>query len=354
MIGRIGRTANGHEYADGLIDIPTQEEILLKNLKNKSYRDYMLKVIGINSILDSYETINKIKSEQNDFYEEDSYFYTKKTFSLENIQSGLGDCNFYYKLNKDGFRSKNFDEFDQNNTNFLFAGCSITYGIGLPEGLTWPDFFSKKVSDSQNNFDFYNISLPGASIFLNFKNILAFIKSVGKPDYILMIVPETTRNLHWDVESKKFANALITSQQRQVDINYKKQYVQENNLMFNIVYLQTLEYICSILGIKLIWTSWNSISSDIYKQFEFNNFFEIDKDHPLYVFQPRIFDGYYNFLSRLFKINYEESLKKINDFNINNFPFWEVARDERHPGVCFSEIYSDSFLKEFKKYIDLH
>lgn len=330
---------------DGIIDIPTQEEILLKNLKNKSYKDYLLNAIEINSILDSYETINKIKSEKEDFYEKDNYFYTKKTFLEENIGSGLGDCDFYYKLNKNGFRSKNFNEFNQTKTNFLFAGCSITYGVGLPEGLSWTDFFIKKISNSENNFDYYNISLPAASIFLNFKNILAFFKSVGIPDYILMIAPETTRNLHWDAESKKFANALITSRQRQVDINYKKQYVQENSLMFNIFYLQALEYICDIMNIKLIWTSWNLLSLDIYKNFNFNNFFEIEKNNPLAALPPRIFNSQNTFL---FKNKHEKYLKQLNDLNANNFPFWEVARDNRHPGVCFSELYSENFFQQFK------
>lgn len=334
---------------DGIIDIPTQEEIFLKNFKNKNYKNYILNAIGTDFILDTYETINKIKSECDDFYEIDNYFYTKKTFPLEHIDSESADSNFYYKLNKNGFRSKNFDKFDNSKTNILFAGCSITYGVGLPEGLTWPDFFIKKFSNITSDIDYYNIALPGASIFLNFKNILAFLKTVGKPDYILMIAPETTRNLYWDVQSKKFANALITSNQREVDINYKKQYIQENNLMFNIVYLQTLEYICNILNIKFIWSSWNTISSDVYKEFNFNNFIEIENDHPLAIIPPRIFNGQGNFLS---KIKYQTSLKKINDLNVNNFPFWEVARDRRHPGVCFSELYSDSFFKKIEKNID--
>ncbi len=336
---------------DGLIDIPTQEEIFLKNLTNKKYKDYILNSVGIDFILDTYETIDKIKSECDDFYEKDNYFYTKKTFPLEYIDSGEGADNFYYKLNKNGFRSKNFDGFDKNKINFLFAGCSVTYGVGLPEGFNWPDLFIKKISNIKNDFDYYNISLPGASIFLNFKNILSFLKTVGKPDYILMMVPETTRNLHWDIESKKFANALITSNQRAVDINYKKQYIQENNLMFNIVYLQALEYMCDILNIKLIWSSWNIISSDVYKNFNFNNFFEIENDHPLAIIPPRIFNGQNNFLS---KVKYKSSLKKINALNVNNLPFWEVGRDQRHPGVRFSELYSDSFLKQIEDSIDLN
>jgi len=55
-----------------------------------------------------------------------------------------------YILNKQGFRSQDFDNFNKDNYNILVAGDSFTYGDGLPYDCTWHqilknNFFKKNV-----------------------------------------------------------------------------------------------------------------------------------------------------------------------------------------------------------------
>lgn len=334
-----------------IIDIPSREEIFLEKFyTNKKYHDYILDAIKFDNLLEPYNMIEILKNNKEDFYEDKNFLYSKKTFPEENIRDFQGENNFYYKINKQGFRSKVFEDFDKNKTNVLFAGCSVTFGCGLPEGMNWADFLVNKMKkEFTDNIDHYNISLPGASVFLNVKNILSFINSVGIPDIILMALPETTRSLYWDEEAGKFAHALMSSNFREVDKKYRNGYIQENNLMINLVSIQFIEMLCKNLNINLAWTSWNMTSSDLYKQFNFNNFFEMHFKHTLSIVPPRIFNSSANFKDHLKNKNeYEKNLKMLNDLNKNNLPFWEVARDYVHPGTCFSEFYSEEFLKEIK------
>ena len=75
--------------------------------------------------------------------------------------------------------------------------------------------------------------------------------------------------------------------------------------------------------------------------------------HPLSIVPPKIGINEKVFKDRLARFKFIDSdIKMLNSLNKNNLPFWLVARDNLHPGSCFSEFYSNEFLNQIKKYID--
>lgn len=97
----------------------------------------------------------------------------------------LKPINVDYKLNKFGFRCKNFT----NDPGIVFLGCSFTYGIGVEQHLTFPEIIS-------NHFGLqcWNLGMPGkgpdlplmyASLFMakeipNIKAIVMFWPPAGR------------------------------------------------------------------------------------------------------------------------------------------------------------------------------
>lgn len=87
-------------------------------------------------------------------------------------------------FNSDGFRSDNFSP----DADILFAGCSLTFGIGLPIDLTW----TRMVSD---HFDkpHYNLSIPGGSVTSIVSNIFEYFRIFENPKVLLCLFPDFYR-----------------------------------------------------------------------------------------------------------------------------------------------------------------
>lgn len=249
---------------------------------------------------------------------------------------------FKYFLNEYGFRSKSFFEFNKKNTNILFVGCSITFGTGLPEESTWYKKFINKINIK--NVDYYNLSINGAGTQVLIKNIITFINTVGKPDYIFMYLPNISRLLKWDEnEYKGIGNDLFVDKKNLIG------YSVEDTAMWTSTLLHLLELLCDLSNIKLIWSTWMRDQADFYKSIGFKHYFDLDFNiSDLYVTPPEIhkirnpkYVGY--------KYEYDKLLKDINKKNINNEPYWSSARDGWHFGSLFSETVSEKFLIEFNR-----
>ena len=76
------------------------------------------------------------------YMSDDGYLYT--TLLNSHPENGKGP-KFQYRLNSNGFRSDHFKKLDTSNINILFAGCSFTFGEGLPEEYTWPRLLENNI-----------------------------------------------------------------------------------------------------------------------------------------------------------------------------------------------------------------
>lgn len=249
----------------------------------------------------------------------------------------IPEVDFVYKLNNFGFRTKKLKELDKNSYNILYAGCSFTFGSGLPEDLIWHGMLDKKIknyfSDSKV-IDSYNIGIRGADIISIIRNIYTFINLYGKPNLICLLVPEVTRAYIYNNEKYiKFLyreNILMLEEKDPAKI-YMKPLVYENAFFVCSSALYALETFCNNLGIDLIWSSWIDKDIEVFNKLNFKNYIELTEKFRL--------GDYMNHPDETTRWNHELPQ------NVNNMPYWEHARDLDHPGTAFSTMVSNAYYE---------
>jgi hypothetical protein len=251
-------------------------------------------------------TLIPAEKKEIEYYDQNGYYITDSVGDIKSINK---NPNFTYKINRHGFRSKHFEPVDQNKTTILTAGCSHSFGQGLPEELRWQSFLLKNLNTK--NIELFDVSSMGASYRLIVRNIIAFIRNYGKPNYIFVVFPDVARDFLYDKDLKKFWN--VSAQAKFLTEENKKKPVFEYTLSFNeydatmkaIEAIWYLEEICKWAGIKLFWTTWFSNCSDNFKNYNFNNFVEQDWK-------------YFNNVAK--------------SSNPDNVPYWRIANDGSHMG----------------------
>ena len=122
-----------------------------------------------------------------------------------------------YKLNKQGYRSDSFeDKKDSDKTKFLFLGCSLTFGQGVPENM----MYSKVVA---NHFDaiHWNLSRVGNNTEGCLLALNNFIQAGYKADKVIIQYPFWERQVyvgeneyvefHKDIVNEKHKSWVISS-----------------------------------------------------------------------------------------------------------------------------------------------
>jgi hypothetical protein len=212
----------------------------------------------------------------------------KKTFycTIKVSENELQDF-FKYTLNNYGFRS---DNFKKENPDFLYAGCSETFGQGGPIEDSWPHMLNKKLN---NNGSYINVSFPGAGWSEIISNVFTYIEKFGIPKNIFLLLPNIERRTiygfaplgklskiklfrNWIEEDKStkpyFYLWWVPGMSRDGN-KYPRKY-RLNSYQYKSLFLQrydqirTLSKVCNALGINLTF----AINSDIE-----NNYFDLIK-----------------------------------------------------------------------------
>ena len=252
---------------------------------------------------------------------------------------------FNYDLNKYGFRSASFDNFNINNKNILFAGCSHTFGSGLPEKYVWHKKLVDEMSKKES-FDSYNIGIPGAPTQTIIKNILTFFIKVGTPDYLFMLLPETSRSLRWD--GNKYIS--VSYYPKPDDFSsftkdYSINYIHEDALLTETMLIHLLELLCESLNVKLIWSSTIIFQNDFNEAMRFKNYISLDHNlDKYYVKTPEDIKRYGGPYDE-YKNQYPFLLESLNKKNINGDPYWAIASDGAHFGSYCHENIAKMFFK---------
>lgn len=236
------------------------------------------------------------------------------------LEAQKHSAHFSYSINSYGFRSKEFKEYSKDNLKILFAGCSNTFGEGLPEQYTWSKLLIKKIQHKEKNvkIEDYNISYPAASIHSIIRNIYFFIEKFGTPDYLFIMFPGCNRDLYFSNKENNFVNCLLwneyllfkNSTQQKFNLNY----VEENNILLSTTLIYMLESFCKKSKIKLIWTSWREQDKNLFKELNFKDFFSINTN----------------------------TNNLIND---KDLPYWDLAKDGYHPGTAWNIKVSEEYFK---------
>lgn len=196
--------------------------------------------------------------------------YSSKTFQPLQVT---------YKLNKFGFRCKEFND----NPGIVFLGCSFTSGIGVEQELVFPQLVA-------NHFDLecWNLGMPGkgpdipalyASLFMRqeIKNIKAlvvfwpptarnsiFVKNHQglrienlheKNNFYKHLKPDYLPPLH------KELNTSLTASNLGDIVDYFNLF-KVNNFMRYLTYFQTFKNIANELGVPFVHLS----TDDVYDQ----------------------------------------------------------------------------------------
>lgn len=183
--------------------------------------------------------------------------------------------NSRYSVNSYNCRSVEF--FD--TPELLVAGCSQTFGIGVPTEGTWPSFVAKELG-----VEYVNTALPGGSTQTIVTNVLAYIRKFGKPKRILMLLPELTRMTVVDADGlihRRYAGEPPVI--RYEDLSFREdptnagrpKYSKLPHNWEDILPLQatvaqsmsaltTLIQYCRDTGIELLWSCWDVESMAFY------------------------------------------------------------------------------------------
>lgn len=197
-----------------------------------------------------------------------------------------------YEINSIGCRGQ-IDE----NSEIIASGCSITWGLGVPELGRWTDLLSKKISKS-----IVNLGNPGDSVENICMNTMQYCLNTKMPKVIFCFFPDFFRsNVIVDKEFYKsrvnrgslgtkdylestFCNPRIVKDNKSFFMEIENQkYIEDSTSPHQLIsdsvkFIYILESFCLSNNIKLYWTTWDAATSSILeelskiKDFKLKNF----------------------------------------------------------------------------------
>lgn len=194
--------------------------------------------------------------------------------------AGGGDHSGYdnvqeYKLNSSGYRGPEF----ASGIDLLVAGCSFTYGMGVPEDGIWGSIIANRLGMTYNN-----ISQNAASIPWIVKQLFGYFKEYGNPKTLVCLFPtltrtlfssnadilisddgyieESTKNLSMNksIYNTELSHLTIASERPKYS---KRPHSLEDVVSLDFIVqiamsnIRMLEQYCKSSGIKFFWGSWS-------------------------------------------------------------------------------------------------
>ena len=218
------------------------------------------------------------------------------------------------RINSHGFRS---DEFKKNHDkrHILFSGCSVTYGIGLLENEIWAKKLYNKLNIKNDLSGFFNLGLPGTSIFDIVSNIFRYINNFNKPETIFIALPNYQRRYVSNPYTRNIKDQTVDPSNKIFYGVYKDNTKDEFSGTLHIYayhYLMFLEMFCKSNNINLFYFFYSK------------NYISMELD-------------------RLFEINTEDLLNKLTQFSIDNpnNKYSLYARDNSHYGEAYHSYWAD-------------
>lgn len=165
-------------------------------------------------------------------------------------------------------KDSRFVKLNDDKTNILFAGCSITWGNGLKIGERWIDHVYADINKDNSCSGLFNVSQEGESIQSQVGYILEYCLKYGIPDIIFFNVPD-----FWRIPIDDAVYKVYSSKDDQYSIDSLGRFVSSNG--YNSY--KSLELFCKINKIKLVSISWDKVTNETLK--DFDTFIYIDKDY---------------------------------------------------------------------------
>jgi len=232
-----------------------------------------------------------------------------------------------YSLNNYGYRCDDFNSQDAEN-NFLFSGCSVTYGVGVPYNASWAYQLNKSLGGEK----FFNLAINGGSIKTCIVDIQNYITKFGKPKAVFLMLPNIARYYFFDTLEDGSFNMkikLFNKEDRQDPESKAHAFdtiMTKDVLLFNTVHdMLILEQYLKAIGVPFFWTTWARRLKESFSKIPFENYFEIDGEALSFI--------------------YDEVAPK----ELTKTKYWSKSRDILHPPVCVHYAYYKFFKKEWNE-----
>jgi hypothetical protein len=226
-----------------------------------------------------------------------------------------------YKLNNYSHVSEDFVQVDTEKTNVLFAGCSVTAGEYLPYGYSWSHHVYSHLKENNSNIGPQQIlGFPGGNASKIIANIFKYVNIFGKPDYIFLLLPDMFR-LYTAYESH-FAPEITYAEGATInDLMFPFQGMYQYQMDY-----RNLEIFCSLLGIKLLSTSWEKCANAEMEKLNFKTYSPFKNNKP------------------------GSTVNKLSEEKYKGFDkkYYVHGSDKLHPGLISHINYADHFIERLQ------
>jgi len=187
-----------------------------------------------------------------------------------NTEFLLDQSNSYF-INSLCFRGEDFNK----DNELVVAGCSFTFGLGLPEKEIWGSQIANTL-----NMKYSNISKPGDSVVAIINNIYKYFEEYGHPKILLCLFPDfyrfivpintetlITRNTYFPVHPDSMLSSTHIIFQESEKYSMKPHYSEnvfspDLPFFYSYQYIKMLEQYCKEAKILFLWSTW---SNQLYK-----------------------------------------------------------------------------------------
>ena len=295
----------------------------------------------MNTLYQKYLSGNLIGATRGGFHKRGEGIESNKTYD-----GVCPDCNHYgdcaisrknhvypdplisYKINNYGYRSDDITEKDTSN-NFIFSGCSNTFGIGVPVESIW----AHQINEELGGEKFINIGMNSGSHKTIVFDIFRHIKNFGKPKGVFVLFPNIERHIGFspDEEDKNIFILVYRNPKGREDMQKCFDAIPKDVALFEFYHtVMMLEDYLEALGVPLVWATW-------------------DEDLNKKILETKGFRNYVN--SKNFDI-YDRTTNLGKPEKFNN-KYWERARDLSHMGtkqhMFYYQLLIDAWRSRYEK-----
>lgn len=226
-----------------------------------------------------------------------------------------------YPMNNYCHISDDFLPLDTTKTNILFAGCSVTAGEYMPYGYAWPHHVYEYLKEKNINLGPKQIlGFPGGNAEKIISNVFKYVKTFGKPDYILLMLPDMYR-LYTAYEDMFRPEITYASDSVVDDSTFPFQGMYNYQMAY-----RNLEIFCSLLKIKLITTSWEKCANAEMERLKFETYLPLKETSA------------------------GATVEKMSNSKYSNFKkeYYVYGSDNLHPGLMSHVNYADHFIERLE------
>jgi hypothetical protein len=229
------------------------------------------------------------------------------------------DPKISYKINNYGYRSDDFN-IEDSESNFLYSGCSNTFGIGVPIESIW----AHQLNSFLGGEKFISLGINSGSYKTIVYDVFNYIRNFGKPKGVFLLFPNIERQIVFLDDKDKKVNIFIQVY-RNASSKISEVITEKSNMFEFYNTVKMLEDYLFELDIPFVWTTWDvSLDKNISLTKGFKNYVSLDN-----------FDVYNR------TQNSAKPEKLDNDY-------WDVARDSSHFGSKYHFYYASILYEGWK------